>query len=114
MFRRFDAFPVVIDESIGTGTCVSNAVTINKRVCLVTTESLTTAAGAAQAITLTNSEIGSTDALLVTHNGGTDTNGSLEIKAVAGAGSATITLTNRHASAAFNGTFILGVMVIKP
>lgn len=95
------------------GTCVSNAVTINKTQAVVTTESLTTAAGASQAITVTNNKVSVGDILLVTINGGTNTTGSVEIKAVATANTATITLTNRHASAAFNGTFILALVVIK-
>lgn len=102
-----------LDIVNGTGTTSSNAVTINAACGVITSESLTTAAGASQAITLTNSYIAATDMVFITQNGGTSTTGSLEIKAVPAAGSCTITLTNRHASAAFNGTFILAFLVVK-
>lgn len=102
-----------LDLKNGTGTCSTNAVTINAAAGVITTESLTTAAGSSQAITLTNSFIASTDMLFVHQNGGTSTTGTLEINSVPGSGSATITLTNRHASAAFNGTFILAFLVVK-
>jgi fructoselysine-6-P-deglycase FrlB-like protein len=97
----------------GTGTCSSNAVTINAPAGAITTESLTTAAGSAQAITLTNSYVTTGDLIFVTRNGGTSTTGTLELNATAGSGTATITLTNRHASAAFNGTFILAYRVVR-
>lgn len=102
-----------LDIVNGTGTCSSNAVTINAACGVITTESLTTAAGASQAITLTNNYIASTDMLFVHQNGGTSTAGTLEIKSVPGSGTATITLTNRHAANAFNGTFILAFLVVK-
>lgn len=102
-----------LDIANGTGTTSTNAVTINAGCGVITTESLTTAAGASQAITLTNSFIASTDMLMMTINGGTSTTGSIEVRAVPGSGSATITLYNRHASAAFNGTFILAFLVVK-
>lgn len=102
-----------LDIVNGTGTTSSNAVTINAGAGVITTESLTTAAGASQAITLTNSFVAATDMVFVTINGGTSTTGSIEVRAVPGAGSVTITLYNRHASAAFNGTFILAFLVVK-
>lgn len=98
---------------VGVGTCVSNAVTLNTLVMLVTTEALTTAAGASQAITVTSNKISAADVALVTRAGGTSTTGSVEISAVCTANTLTITLTNRHATVAFNGTFILAVQGIK-
>jgi hypothetical protein len=50
--------------------------------------------------------------MLVSIIGGTCTNGTPDIRCVPGSGTATITIYNRHASAAFNGTFILSVMNI--
>lgn len=102
-----------LDIVNGTGTTSSNAVTINAACGVITSESLTTAAGASQAITVTNSYCATTDMIFVLMNGGTSTTGTLEIKAVPGAGSFVITLTNRHASAAFNGTFILAFLIVK-
>lgn len=96
-----------------TVTLVANAGTVNKTQAVVTTESLTTAAGASQALVVTNNKVSVGDILLVTINGGTNTAGAVEIKAVATANTATITLTNRHATVAFNGTFVLALVVIK-
>lgn len=97
----------------GTGTTSSNAVTINATQGLVTSESLTTAAGSAQEIVVTNNKVSAGDVVLVTRSGGTSTTGTLEINAVCTANTLTITLTNRHATAAFNGTFILSFLVVK-
>lgn len=94
-------------------TCVSNAATCSRLSGVITSESLSTAAAGSQALTITNTLVAATDVILVTMNGGTSTTGTLELKAVPGAGSFVITLTNRHASAAFNGTFILSFLVIK-
>jgi len=102
-----------ISADTGAVTMSSNAGTLNQIAGKVTSESLTTAAGSAQALVLTNSLVEAGDIVLALINGGTDTNGSVELKAVATANTITFTLTNRHASAAFNGTFIIGFLVIK-
>lgn len=102
-----------LDADSGTGTCSSNAVTINKMAGVITTEALTTAAAGSQALTLTNNTIAAGDMVFVQWAGGTSTGGTPIIKAVAAAGSATITLYNKHASAAFDGTFILNFFVAK-
>lgn len=103
----------VLDIDSGTGTCVTNAVTINRGVGVITTESLTTAGAASQAIALTNSEIAVGDMIHIQWVGGTNTTVNFNISAVAVAGGATITLNNTTAATAFNGTFILAFLVIK-
>lgn len=97
----------------GTGSVVSDAVTINAQAGVITTGSLTTAAGADDtAITLTNSKITSSSVITCTVMGGTNTTNGVTIKAVPGNGSATITLTNGNvANAALNGTVIFGFVV---
>lgn len=102
-----------IDTDSGTGTCSSNAVTISKMAGVITTESLTTAAGASQAITLTNTLVASGDIILVQLVGGTNTRKTIAVEALAGSGSATITLNNIGPSDAFNGTIILGFLLLK-
>lgn len=102
-----------ISADTGAATMSSNAGTLNQIAGKITSESLTTAAGSAQALTVANSLVEATDVVIATMNGGTNTNGTLELKAVAGASQIVFTLTNRHASAAFNGTFIIGYLVIK-
>ncbi|HEY1750383.1 MAG TPA: hypothetical protein VGG29_03920 [Caulobacteraceae bacterium] len=89
----------------------SYAVTINKMAGVVTTDSLSTAAGASQAITITDSQVTASSLVLVSRVGGTDTAGTPILKAVPGAGTITLTVANNHASAAFNGTFVVDFLV---
>lgn len=102
-----------ISAAVGAVTMSSNAGTLNATAGKVTSEALTTAAAGAQALALTNSLVEAADIVLATVIGGTSTTGSAELKAVATANTITFTLTNRHASAAFNGTFIIGYLLIK-
>jgi hypothetical protein len=101
-----------LDADSGTVTLSSNAGTVSKMAGIITTESLTTAAGSGQDLTITNTLCASTSIILVTRTGGTSATGTPVIKAVPGAGSFVITLDNKHASAAFNGTFILSYLLI--
>lgn len=98
--------------SIGTGTASSNAVTINAQRGVVTTESLTTAAGATQTITFTNSSAATTSVILLTWVGGTNTQGTPLFNCSPGNGSMDITIVNAHASAAFNGTFKISFVIL--
>ena len=102
-----------IAADVGAVTMSSNAGTLNQVAGKVTSEALTTAAAGAQALVLTNTLVAAADVVIATINGGTSTTGSAEVKAVATTDTITFTLTNRHASAAFNGTFIIGFLVIK-
>lgn len=91
----------------------SYAVAINKMVGVITTDGLTTAAGAARTITVTDSQVDAADMILISRNGGTSAGGTPVLKAVPGAGSFVITIDNKHASAAFDGTFVLAFLVVK-
>lgn len=102
-----------IEAELGAVTLSSNAGTLSKLAGKITTETLTTAAGVAVTLTITNTEVDATDIILVTRNGGTSDEGTPEISVAPGSGSFTILLENRHASAAFDGTFIFGFLVIK-
>ncbi len=102
-----------ISADVGAAAMSSNAATLNQIAGKVTSEALTTAAGSAQDLVLTNSLVAAADIVLATLMGGTSATGSVELKAVATANTITFTLTNRHASAAFNGTFVIGFVVIK-
>src|SRR4051812_2551370 len=92
-----------INADSGTVTLSSNAGTVSKMAGIITTESLTTAAGSGQDLTITNTLCATTSIILVTRSGGTSATGTPIIKAVPGSGSFVITLDNKHASAAFNG-----------
>lgn len=101
-----------INADSGTVTLSTNAGTVSKMAGVITTEALTTAAGASQALTITNTLCASTSLVLVTRAGGTSAGGTPVIKAVPGSGSFVITLDNKHASAAFDGTFILSFLLV--
>lgn len=101
-----------LDADSGTVTLSTNAGTVSKMAGVITTESLTTAAAAGQDLTITNTLCTTASILLVTRTGGTSATGTPIIKAVPGTGSFVITLDNKHASAAFNGTFILSFLLI--
>lgn len=100
---------IILDKA--TATTTGAAATINKEAGVLTTESLTTAAGSAYAITLTNSKIASTSVILTSWMGGTNTVPNINISAVAGSGSATISVRNNDPSASLNGTVIVGFVV---
>lgn len=92
------------------GTAVAGAVTVNGAGAgIVTTEALTTAAGAQYTLTLTNNEInfggGTSDQVNADVCNGTSTTGTPSVTTVTeGTGSVVIVIQNVHASAAFNGT----------
>ena len=102
-----------VDTGTKTGTAAANAVTLSKKSGKITTEALTTAAGATYLCTLTNTKIAATSMLFVSVGDGTNTQGVPIVEAVnAGAGSATIEIQNNHASEAFNGTLTFDVLVV--
>lgn len=103
----------VADVDSGTVTLSSNAGVLSKMAGVITTESLTTAAGSSQALTITNTLCASTDIILISRGGGTNSAGSPLMKVVPGTGSFVITLDNVHASAAFNGTFKISFLLLK-
>jgi hypothetical protein len=97
----------------GTATSTAGAATINHQVGVVTTEALTTAAASAYSFTYTNSRIASTSMLVVQLMGGTNTTRGIEIRAIPGSGSATLSFFNNNvAASALNGTLIFGVAVL--
>lgn len=97
----------------GVATSTALAATSNKLRTVLTTEALTTAAAATAVFVITNSTVAVGDLVFVQRAGGTSTTGSLETNAVVTANTITLTLTNRHASVAFNGTFIFNILVAK-
>jgi hypothetical protein len=99
---------IILDKT--TGTVSGGAVTISKQSGVITTTSLSTAAGDTVSFTLTNTLIASTSVVLVSLMGGTNTTPGVQLSAVPGSGSATINITNTGGSD-FNGTIILGFAV---
>lgn len=113
-YRNFRMSVQGLASDVGTGTCSSNAVTINDLCGLITTEALTTGEGASQAITLTNSKIAAGDLVFVTVGLGTATTGTPTVGDVTpGSGTCTIVILNGDAADDFNGTLKIGFMVVK-
>lgn len=98
--------------AVTQGTNSATAVVLNTPSGQVTTVALTTAAGAEEVFTLTNSKIAATDTVSVgtTYAGaGTPT---VSVKGIA-AGSCVIVITNLHASNALNAAMVINFNVIK-
>lgn len=102
-----------IDLDSETKTLSSNAVTLSKRAVQVTSESLTTAAGASQAMTLTLTGVAATDIVLVTAAGGTNTRKNIAYEAVCTSNTVTVTVYNNEPTNALNGTLIYNVLIMK-
>lgn len=96
-----------------TATGASGASTQRGRRVQITTEALTTAAGATYTHTLTNAEIKADSMVLVTVKYGSSTTGTPVVTRVTpAAGSVAFVTQNIHASAALNGTLVYDVLVI--
>lgn len=95
-----------------TSTASGGAATANAQCSIITSESLTTAAGSDYTLTLTNTKIASTSLVLAQVGLGTSTQGiPLMYKVTPGSGSVTLVIKNIHAALAFNGTIIVRVVV---
>ena len=111
------------DVAIGTGktinldsntaTLVSNAATLTKYACVVTTEALTTAAGASQAFTLTLTGVAAGDLAFVQDVGGTNTRVNIKYIAVTTSNTVTVTVYNTEPTNALNGTLKFNLWVLK-
>jgi hypothetical protein len=101
--------------NFGTVTAAAGAATLNNKAGVVTTENLTTAAGADYTLVLTNSSIAATDMVLVQVSYGNMTAGIPHLLNVTpAAGSVTIVVRNIHASAAFdNKNLKIRFLVLK-
>ena len=103
-----------INADSGTASATAGAATLAKMAGKITSEALTTAAGADYTLTLTNSTIAAADMVFVSVDNGTNTTAGLAVGRVTpGAGSVVILIRNTHASAALNGTIVISFMVLK-
>lgn len=97
-----------------TATASSGAATLNRLSGKVTSESLTTAAAAEYTLTLTNDRAEANDIVLWSVGNGTNSGGTPGCGGVTpAAGSIVFTVTNLHASAAFNGTIVVSYELVK-
>lgn len=104
--------------SLGKGTktasATTGAATLNQPSGIITSESLTTAAGATYTLTLTDNKIAATDIIQVTLGKGTATTGVPSLSTVTITDStATIVVQNIHATAALNGTIVFMFNIVK-
>lgn len=105
---------LTIDSGTKTATATAGAATLNKNAGVITSESLTTAAGAEWTLTLTNSAIAAADQVFASVQNGTNTTAMPYITTVApAAGSVVIKVRNGHASVALNGTVKVAFFVVK-
>lgn len=94
-------------------TLISHAGTLSKMAGVVTSEALTTAAGASQAFVITNTTVAAGDLVFVQSSGGTNTNLHVAFKAVTTANTITVTATNTAAVGALDGTLVFNFVVLK-
>lgn len=95
-------------------TAASNAATLNGGYGVVTSEALTTAAGATYTLTLTNGDITASSIVMASTNLGAGTGGTPAITSVKPAGgSVVIIVQNVHASAAFNAAIKIAFVVFN-
>ncbi|KMO40994.1 hypothetical protein VP06_01575 [Methylobacterium aquaticum] len=105
---------IALDDGVKTAAATAGAATLNKLSGKITTEALTTAAGATYTLTVTNSTVAAADIVLASFTNGTNSAGSPHIQRIApGAGSIVFTLRNSDAAAALNGTLVVSFVVIK-
>lgn len=99
----------------GTASATTGAATLSKQAGVITSESLTTAAGADYTLTLTNTLVAATSIVLATVHNGTNSQGVPVLRTVTpGAGSVVIIVRNTHASQALNGTLKIAFLVLNP
>lgn len=105
---------MALGKGTKTATAVAGAATLNKPSGKITSEALTTVAGATYTLTLTNSEIAAADIVQCSVALGTATTGVPTITTVKpAAGSVVIIVQNIAAAAALNGTLVFAFQVLK-
>ena len=96
------------------GTAASGAVSTTLPTGVITSEALTTAAGADYTLTITNQNFKTTSLVLANVGNGTSTTGVPDMSSVTpGAGTCVIVVQNIHATAALNGTLKIGFVIIS-
>lgn len=119
-FRNLTATNVIvgvggtINSDSGTATATAGAATLSKMAGVITSEALTTAAGAEYTLTVTNTGVAAADIVLCSVANGTNTTASPSITTVTpGAGSFVVKVLNENTASALNGTIKISFLVIK-
>lgn len=100
---------------IANGVAVAGAVTLSSTLGKITTEALTTAAGALYTLTVTDDQVAAADIIMVSIANGTNTQGIPILSRVTpAAGSFVVTIENNNIAAqALNGTLVVSFEVRK-
>ena len=99
-------------QSTVTASATAGKAVAHGEAALITTEALSQAAGASYVLTLGNSQIQPTSVVLAAIYNGTNTQGDPSLATVAvSLGKAVITIVNRHATQALNGTLQVALLV---
>lgn len=110
-------FTATLVESTATATCTSNAATCNAEAGVITTESLSTAGAATQALAITNSKVTASSivtATLCDYAGTLGTNGIPVITVdTVGSSSFVINVTNAGSNA-LSGVLKIAFQVLAP
>lgn len=111
----FQADEVEIDTGTKTATAVTGAATLSKSSGVITTEALTTAAGAEYTLDITNTKCAAGDLAFAAVENGTNSQGIPVISTVDThtAGHIVIKVENNDLAAAFNGTLKIKFFVVK-
>lgn len=97
-----------------TASATAGAATLSRYAGVITTESITTAAGSNYTLTLTNTVIAAADQVYASVAFGTNTQGTPYVSTITpAAGSVVIVIKNDHATLAFNGTLKVSFLVVK-
>ena len=104
-----------LDTGTKTATATAGAATLAKSAGKVTSESLTTAAGAAYTLTITaTGKVAAADQVFASLANGTNTQGNpVIVRVTPGANTITVVVHNFHASQALNGTLVVSYMVLE-
>lgn len=94
------------------GTEAANAVTASGNAGIITTSTLSVAAGSTYAITWTNTKITATSVIGLTVQGGTNANQNINFTVVPGTGTATLTIYNSDSVTSISGTIFIGYSVL--
>lgn len=95
-------------------TAVAGLATAHGETGIITSEALTTAAGATYTLTIRNSYVGPNSVAVASVSNGTNTQGDPSVGLVTSSEyGIVVTVVNRHASQAFNGTIKIGFININ-
>ena len=112
-FERKFIGRLAIDSN--TATAVAGAATVKTcGMAVVTSESLSTAAGADYTLTLTWPDVNANDVAFCSVQNGTNTQGDSLLGSVTmSAGQIKVVIRNGHATQAFNGTIVISCLLIQ-